>query len=96
MSEMYSESCCIRADSRTMGIKRVANEVADHYGLFVSIDTDTYCVGGWIFKDYRTEYNIRFGGDKDKVKEAIRQLKYSCQCYNSRIHVPPTAVSGFL
>lgn len=95
MSEMYSESCCIRADSRTRGIKRVANEVADHYGLSVSIDTDTYCVGGWIFKDYRTEYNIRFRGEKANVKKAIEQLQYSCECYNASIHVPVSAASGF-
>lgn len=95
MSEQYSESCCIRADSRTRGIRRVANELADEYGLSVSVDADTYCAGGLIFKDYRTEYNIRFRGEKEKVKAAIESLQRSCMSYNARIHLPISAASGW-
>ena len=59
---MYSESCSIEIDSRVRGVKRAINEIADDLGISVSIDTDTYCDGGWIFKTYTTEYNIRLTG----------------------------------
>ena len=92
---MYSESCSIKIDSRVRGVKRVVNEVADDLGISVSIDTDTYCDGGWFFKTYTTEYNIRFTGDKDKVEEAIKILRTKCEWFNSQIHRPVTATTGF-
>lgn len=72
---MYSESCSIEIDSRVRGVKRAINEIADDLGISVSIDTDTYCNGGWIFKTYTTEYNIRFSGDKDKVEKPLKNLE---------------------
>jgi len=97
MAERYSESCCITTDSRTRGVKRVANEVADRYGLSVSIDTETYQSGGIFFKTYSTEYNIRFSGEKENVEKAIEAMRYSAECYNAELAsiCPPTAASGF-
>jgi len=92
---MYSESCSIEIDSRVRGVKRAINEIADDLGISVSIDTDTYCDGGWIFKTYTTEYNIRFSGDKDKVEKAIERLNSDCEDFNARIHRPVTATTGF-
>lgn len=92
---MYSESCSIEIDSRVRGVKRAVNEIADDLEICVSIDTDTYCTGGWFSKTYITEYNIRFSGDKDKVKEALKRLKTDCENFNSRIHIPVTATTGF-
>lgn len=80
---MYSENCSIEIDSRVRGVKRVVNELADKLGIYVSIDTDTFSNGGWIFKTYTTEYNIRFTGDKDKVEKAIEELRYKCECFNA-------------
>ena len=92
---MYSESCSIEIDSRVHGVKRAVYEIADDFGVNVSIDTDTYCNGGWIFKTYTTEYNIRFSGDKDKVEKAIKELKEDCEEFNARIHRPVRATTGF-
>ena len=92
---MYSESCSIEVDSRVRGVKRVVNEVADDLGISVSIDTDTYCDGGWFFKTYTTEYNIRFSGDKDKVEKAIKILEQKCEDFNDEIRPPVRATTGF-
>ena len=92
---MYSESCSIEIDSRVHGVKRAVYEIADDFGVNVSIDTDTYCDGGWIFKTYTTEYNIRFSGEKEKVEKAIEQLKDECEDFNAQIHRPVSAASGF-
>lgn len=95
MSETYSESCSIEIDSRVRGVKRVVNEVADDLGISVSIDTDTYCNGGFFFKTYTTEYNIRFRGEKEKVKKAIKILEHKCEDFNDEIQLPVTATTGF-
>ena len=94
---MYSESCSIEVDSRVRGVKRAINEIADDLGISVSIDTDTYCDGGWIFKTYTTEYNIRFTGEKDKVEKAIEMLETECEDFNEEIelHRPVSATTGF-
>ncbi len=92
---MYSESCSIEIDSRVHGVKRAINEIADDLGINVSIDTDTYCNGGWIFKTYITEYNIRFTGEKEKVKKAIEMIETECVDFNTRIHRPVSATTGF-
>ena len=92
---MYSESCSIEIDSRVRGVKRAIYEIADDLGISVSIDTDTYCDGGWIFKTYTTEYNIRFTGEKEKVEKAIEMLEDECEDFNSEIHIPVSATTGF-
>ena len=95
MPELYSESCSITVDSRTRGVKSAVYDIADEYELSVTIDSDTYYAGGIIFKRYETEYNIRFRGVKEKVKQAIKALKDQCDEYNQAISMPVSAASGF-
>lgn len=95
MPELYGERCSITVDSRTRGVKAAVYDLADKYELSVDIDSDTYYAGGIIFKRYETEYNIRFRGVKEKVKQAIKDLEYKCELYNQAIAMPVRATSGF-
>ena len=82
----YSATCTLKADPRTRGIKKTIYEIAEKFNICASVDSDTYCTGGWIFKEYRTEYTIRFWGDKENVKKALDAVRDSSISYNKKIN----------